>query len=202
MWQKRTTILLLLIPVIAVFGTAMATASAGVGIAPGKLNFESGPQGSTQSLFVINTGTQRSNYEIFAEGEYVDWFQIHPVEFALEPNQNREVIISVTHPANAVGDHATRIYVTAFAQSAEDQVGTGVKVPTHISIKSNELQNGAGIQVPAHISVASSSTQEEIATSAESTGKRLWIYVPSFIAALLAAIILIIIYRRKGVASP
>ncbi len=200
MWQRKILALLLLSPVVAVLGTAAASASAGVGIAPGKLHFESGSQNSTQSLYVINTGTQRSTYEVFAEVEFADWFQIHPATFALEPDQSKEVKISVTHPESAVGEHATRIFVTAFAQSAEDQLGTGVKVPALISIDSNGLQNGAGIEVPAHISVSSNIAKgkaDMARASGESMGTRLWIYIPSAIAALLAAIILFMLYRRK-----
>ena len=202
MFEKQAAILLLIILLTASFGAPTVSASAGVGIAPGKLHFESNTQGSMQSLYVINTGTQRSNYEVFAEGEYASWFQIEPVNFALEPDQHKEVKISVSHPANAIGEHATRIYVTAFARSDGDQVGTGVKVPTRISIGSNGLQNGAGIQVPAHISFQSEGTEEKGVISPEnSSGIRMWIYVPSVIAALLAAALAILIYRRNHVVA-
>ncbi len=201
MWQKRAIICLLIIPAIAGLSVAAVSASAGVGISPGRLHFENGAPGSIQSLYVINTGTERANYEVFAEEEYASWFQIDPPTFALEPDQNKEVKISVARPKNAIGEHATMISVTAFAQSAEDRVGTGVKVPAVISIDSNELQSGAGVKVPTHISLEANDVDGEDDISPQrSTATRLWIYLPAVIAALLAAAILIMVYRRKRIA--
>ncbi len=195
----KTYLAIFLIPIIAAvaFYPAAASASAGVGIAPGKLHFEDTQQGLTQLLHVINTGTQRSSYEIFTEGDYHDWFHIQPSKFTLEPKQNKEVIITANYPADTTSEHTTRISVTAFAQSADDQVGTGVKIPTQISIDSEDLRNETKIQAPSHIAEVSDAIPKTVSASEGATAIHLWIYIPSIIAALLATVMVTILYRRR-----
>jgi len=62
----------------------------GVGVTPGNLDFSAQIGGSdTKSLFVINTGTEVSNYKLYLDNDYADWFEISPDNFTLSANENK-----------------------------------------------------------------------------------------------------------------
>jgi len=64
--------------------------ASGVGVTPGNLDFSAQIGGSdTKSLLVFNTGTEVSNYKIYVDNNYTDWFDISPDNFTLNGNENK-----------------------------------------------------------------------------------------------------------------
>lgn len=141
---RAMAFLLFFIVLLAALSPALVLAS-GVGVSPSELEFEARSPGSIRTLFVINTGDEESHYRVYAEGEYEDWFEISPEEFLLAPGQSMEVEIALSPPFAASGEHTANICVVSFEPSLGLQIGTGVKVPAHISILGPPLLMVIGI---------------------------------------------------------
>jgi len=117
----------------------MASASAGVGVSPGKIEFNSCSPGASQQIYVINTGTHRSSFQVFTEPDHQSWFGISEKDFALEPGENRKITITLLHPFSGPGELESRIYVSALPESDEAHYATGIRVPARIFFGSSEL---------------------------------------------------------------
>ena len=75
---------------------AQIVSASGVGVTPGNLDFNAQICGSdTKSLFVFNTGIEVSNYKVYVDKDYADWFDISPDNFTLNANENKEVILTL-----------------------------------------------------------------------------------------------------------
>jgi hypothetical protein len=112
----------------------------GVGVTPGDLNF-SAQAGAwdTKKLFVINTGTEVSNYKVYVDEDYTDWFDIAPDTFNLSSNEHKEVIIKLTPPLYTKGDFDCVAYVVSSSPSSEFSVGSGIKVPVHATVSNSGI---------------------------------------------------------------
>ena len=187
--------------VVAMLIPIPASASAGVGIAPGKLHFQSTDEDLTQTLYVINTGTERSDYEVFAEGECASWFQIDPIGFDLQPDESKAITIAIVYPENVHGEHNANISVAAFASSADNRFGTGVKVPTQISIGSSKSQSGVDTQVTKQISMVSETTGDIGKTGSQSGHSMTFIVLicTLVICVIAASATVFVLHRRRGV---
>jgi hypothetical protein len=112
----------------------------GVGVAPANFTFEA-HVGITnqQSLFVINDGEGIAEYRVYVDDQYVDWFTISPNNFTLEPGEHNEVTIGVRAPLSASGDYDLKAYVIASTPSSNFEVGSGIKIPVHLTVSNDTL---------------------------------------------------------------
>ncbi len=119
---------------LLVLSTPALTAVA-IGVTPGKLEFSVRPGGTeVQTLHVINQSNRISEFQVYVEGEYEEWFVISPGEFTLPPQQNRAVEIAVAPPFTATNEHDFAICVVSLPPGSALRIGAGVKVPVHVQI--------------------------------------------------------------------
>ncbi len=119
--------------------TQIVSAS-GVGVTPGNLNFSAQIGGSdTKSLFVFNTGTEVSNYKVYVDNDYADWFDISPDNFTLSANENKEVILTLKPQISAIGDFNFMAYVVVSSTSSDVSIGHGIKIPVHAKISNSGI---------------------------------------------------------------
>ena len=122
--------LLLLHPVSAI----------GVGVTPGNLNYSVQAGGSdTKLLFVINTGTEVSNYKVYVDEDYADWFDISPDNFNLNAGEHEEVELKLKPPISAKGEFDFKAYAVSSSPSSDFSVGSGIKVPVHATVSNSGL---------------------------------------------------------------
>ena len=119
--------------------TQIVSAS-GVGVTPGNLDFSAQIGGSdTESLFVINTGTEVSNYKVYVDKDYADWFDISPDNFTLSANENKEVILKLKPQTSAAGDFNFMAYVVVSSTSSDVSIGHGIKIPVHAKVSNSGI---------------------------------------------------------------
>ena len=107
----------------------------GIGVSPHKLELEAYPLGSaTSSIKVFNTSNEKSQYQVYVEGESENWFSITPAEFVLDPQNSQEVEIAISPSLIASGDYHAAICIVSLVAASELKVGCGVKIPVHIYI--------------------------------------------------------------------
>lgn len=112
----------------------------GVGVTPGNLDFSAQIGDSdTESLFVINTGTEVSNYKVYVDKDYADWFDISPDNFTLNANENKEVILKLKPHTSAAGDFNFMAYVVVSSTSSDVSIGHGIKIPVHAKISNSGI---------------------------------------------------------------
>jgi len=119
--------------------TQIVSAS-GVGVTPGNLDFSAQIGGSdTKSLFVFNTGTEVSNYKVYVDKDYADWFDISPDNFTLSANENKEVILKLKPQTSAAGDFNFMAYVVVSSTSSDVSIGHGIKIPVHAKVSNSGI---------------------------------------------------------------
>ena len=112
----------------------------GVGVTSGNLDFSAQIGGSdTESLFVINTGTEVSNYKVYVDEDYADWFDISPDNFTLNANENKEVILTLKPQISAIGDFNFMAYVVVSSTSSDVSIGHGIKIPVHAKVSNSGI---------------------------------------------------------------
>ena len=117
--------------------------ASGVGITPGNLDFSAQIGGSdTKSLLVFNTGTEVSNYKVYVDNDYADWFDISPDNFTLSANENKEVILTLKPQIFAKGDFNFMAYVVASSTSLDINIGHGIKIPVHAKVSNSGIKLG------------------------------------------------------------
>ena len=115
----------------------------GVGVTPGSLNFSVQAGGSdTGSMIVINTGTEVSNYKVYVDDDYADWFDISPDNFNLSANENKEVILKIKPPLSVKGEFDFKVYAVSSSPSSDFSVDSGIKVPVHTHVSNTGLMVG------------------------------------------------------------
>lgn len=132
MFRRRIAILVTTLFVCLATSPAWA---AGIGFTPGRLEFSDTHGTLHRTLYVINSGSDKASYQVYAEPEYEAWFRIEPNQFTLDPSEHREVAVDMS-PAAAPGDHRTNICVVAFSENGNVDIGAGAKVPVHIELAS------------------------------------------------------------------
>ena len=115
----------------------------GVGVTPGNLTFSvQAGSSDTESLYVINTGTEVSNYRVYVDEDYADWFDISPDNFSLGASENKEVTLKLKPPLSAKGEFDLKVYAVSSPSSSDFNVGSGIKVPVHIIVSNTGLIMG------------------------------------------------------------
>jgi hypothetical protein len=133
----------ILIIIILCFIFTQTVSAIGVGITPGSLNFNVQAGGSdTKSLFVINTGTDVSNYKVYVDEDYADWFDISPDNFNLSTSENKEVILKIKPPLSVKGEFDFKVYAVSSSPSSDFSVGSGIKVPVHTTVSNTGIMVG------------------------------------------------------------
>ena len=130
----------LIICIIICSSLSQIVAAIGVGVTPGNFDFDVQVGSSdTKSLFVINTGTEVTNYEIYVDEDYADWFDISPDNFNLNASENKEVKLKLKPPISAKGEFEFKAYVVASSPSSDFSVGSGIKVPVHATVSNSGI---------------------------------------------------------------
>jgi|LGVC01.1.fsa_nt_gb hypothetical protein len=129
-----------LIFIILYLISLQSVSAIGIGVTPGTLNFSVQVGISdTQSLHVINTGTEVSNYRVYVDENYADWFDISPDNFTLGANENKEVILTLTPSLSSKGEFDFKIYAVSSSPSSDFSVGSGIKVPVHANVSNSGI---------------------------------------------------------------
>ena len=112
-------------------------------VTPGNLNFSAQAGGSdTKSLFVVNTGTEISNYKVYVDEDYVDWFDILPDNFNLSGNDNKEVKLKIKPPLSAKGEYDFKVYVVASPPSSDFCSGININMPVQATVSNSGIKLG------------------------------------------------------------
>ena len=112
-------------------------------VTPGSLNFSAQVGGSdTESLFLVNTGTEVSNYKVHVDDDYIDWFDILPDNFNLSGSENRTVKLILKPPLSAKGEYDFNIYVVASHPSSDFCEGSDIKLPVQVTVSSSGIKLG------------------------------------------------------------
>jgi hypothetical protein len=124
---------------------AQASSATGVGASPGRLNFtvEVGSS-DTQSLYVKNTGDSISNYLVYVDDAYTEWFLISDDNFTLEAGEVKKVFLEFKPPVSGTGEHEFKAYVLSTSPEGDLGVGSGIKIPVNAQV-SNMFIKGAGL---------------------------------------------------------
>ncbi len=143
----RMKIVLLIFVLISVMQTASGSSGIGVGVNPGKMNFELAPGTSEgQSLYVINTGSETATYSIFVDGTaYDDWFTFSSSSFDLKAGDNKEVKVKLSIPESAKNDVECKLKVPCTVSGRA--IGTGIIIPVHIDISAPEESSSESISL-------------------------------------------------------
>ncbi|MBM3132348.1 MAG: hypothetical protein FJZ95_04860 [Chloroflexi bacterium] len=194
-----------IIPFLLLLLTALTPApasAAGIGVAPGRIEFAGNSPEAT--LYVINTGQTLATYQVYTEDEFAGWFQISPARFPLAPNENMAVRITLSPSVIAASEHAPEILVVAFENSAQGEIGAGVKVPVHMALSPLTSEPGT-VPEPSAVAVAllEPVTAEGPAPTPEESPTRipLWIGSAVIMVALLGTLVVIVRRRKNGGAS-
>jgi len=95
-----------------------------------------------ESLFVVNTGTEVSNYKVYVDEDYVDWFDIVPDNFNLSGGENKEVIFRLKPPLSANGEYDFKAYVVTSSPSSDFCEGIDIKVPVQATVSNSGIKLG------------------------------------------------------------
>ncbi len=135
--QKQTVhIFIVLVTIMIVVCSAAPVLAAGLQVRPGKIAIEMEPEGSyNATLLVRNDQSDESHYKIYVkEEEYQNWITFDIDDFSLLSQQSKNVEITITPPSTASGEHKVYIRVRSINPSSGVAIGTGIKVPVHISL--------------------------------------------------------------------
>lgn len=140
----KKLLICIIFTIFCIYSVANVSA-VGVGVSPANMSFDA-HVGITeyQSLFVINDGQSISDYRVYVDDQYVDWFSISPNNFTLQPGEHKEVIIGLKPPVSANGNYYMKAYVIASAPSSDFEVGSGIKIPVKINVSNKGLFYASG----------------------------------------------------------
>jgi len=136
MLSRLSKALIVMLPVIGLLLCTSSALAFGIGVAPGKMEFSIRPgDAEVQTLHVINQANQKSEFQVYVEGENEEWFVITPGEFTLNAQETKSVEILVAPPlTTAPEEHDFSICVVSIPPNSDLSIGAGIKVPTHVQI--------------------------------------------------------------------
>jgi hypothetical protein len=110
---------------------------------PGSLNFSIQTGSSdTESLFVVNTGTEVTNYKVYVDEDYADWFDVLPDKFNLSGSENKEVKLKLKPPLSANGKYDFKAHVVASSLSSDFCVDSSINVPVQATVSNSGIKMG------------------------------------------------------------
>lgn len=136
MKSKLLKTAILLLPLLSLIVLSTPVFALGIGVTPGKLNFDVSP-GSTasQTLNIVNQSDSAAQFRIYTGEDFQEWFNIQPAEFVLEAHKTKDIQIIVTPPLMAKQNlHSTTIYIISTPPESKLQLGAGIKVATHVQV--------------------------------------------------------------------
>jgi len=128
--------LIVILPVIVLLLCTSAALAFGIGVTPGKMEFSIRPgDAEVQTLHVINQANQKSEFQVYVEGESEAWFTITPGEFTLNAQETKGVEILVAPPLTTVPkDHDFSICVVSIPPNSDLSIGAGIKISIHVQV--------------------------------------------------------------------
>ncbi len=108
----------------------------GIGVNPAKMEFEMGTgENVWKNITVSNPESAELGYQVYIENKSIDWIKISDQEFSLEPDQKKQITVQFTPTAGEVGEFDTKICVVTLKPGGSFNIGSGVKIPVHITIE-------------------------------------------------------------------
>ena len=108
----------------------------GIGVNPAKMEFEMGTgENVWKNITVSNPESVELGFQVYIENQSIDWIKISDPEFSLEPHQKKQITVQFTPTAGEVGEFDAKICVVTLKPSGGFNIGSGVKIPVHITIE-------------------------------------------------------------------
>lgn len=108
----------------------------GIGVNPAKMEFEMETgQNVQRNITVSNPESAELGFQVYIENQSIDWIKISDLEFSLEPHQKKQITVQFTPTAGEVGEFDAKICVVTLKPSGGFNIGSGVKIPVHITIE-------------------------------------------------------------------
>jgi len=107
----------------------------GIGVDPAKLEIEivSGEKIS-KNITISNPENIEFEFNIYTDDEFTDWITISNPVFSLGPYQKKQVTIYFTPITDKSKKYNATIYAVALDSKGSFNMGSGVKIPTYITI--------------------------------------------------------------------
>jgi hypothetical protein len=135
-WLKKLIAPVLLAIFLLVMLIPIPASALGLGISPSKLTITARPGGVVkETLYVMNTTQEESQFQIYTDEQYRDWIKIEPDQFILSPDANKTVEITASPPHLASGIHGMNVYIISTSPGSGFHLGAGIKVPTQINVE-------------------------------------------------------------------
>jgi P pilus assembly chaperone PapD len=133
---KLLKIAILILPLLSLIILSSPVFALGVGVTPGRLNFDVSPGSmASQTLNIVNQSDSEAKIKVYLDDLFKDWFIISPDEFILNAHKAEDIDITVSPPSKATQElHSTTIYVIAIPSESNLQLGTGIKVAANVQI--------------------------------------------------------------------
>ena len=135
-WLNRIIATVLLAIFLLVMLIPVPASALGLGISPSKLTITARPGGVVkETLYVMNTTQEESQFQIYTDEQYRDWIRIEPERFILAPDAHKSVEITASPPHFASGIHDMHVYIVSMAPESGFHLGAGIRVPTQINVE-------------------------------------------------------------------
>lgn len=135
MIRKISLFFVIILLVQPIIGSAMT-------VTPPELFYEFNEEASlSQTIKVVNTGNEVKTFRVYLEDEYTEylnWTDIFPSEFTLQPNAEQEITVTISPTSNQKEDFDFKINILS---STGSNLNTGVKVRAHINFPDEEKQD-------------------------------------------------------------
>ncbi|MEA3293646.1 MAG: hypothetical protein U9P81_01540 [Euryarchaeota archaeon] len=107
----------------------------GIGVDPAKLEVEIESGGNTsENITISNPENIEFGFHIYTDDEFTDWITISDPVFSLGPYQKKQVTIYFTPITDKSEKYNATIYAVALDSTSNINIGSGVKIPTYITI--------------------------------------------------------------------
>ena len=107
----------------------------GIGVDPAKLEVEIESGGNTsKNITISNPENIEFEFHIYTDDEFTDWITISDPVFSLGPYQKKQVTIYFTPITDKSEKYNATIYAVAMDSKGSLNMGSGVKIPTYITI--------------------------------------------------------------------
>jgi hypothetical protein len=131
------------IVIVSLFFCLLISASCvhgiGIGVNPAKMEVEMGTgENVWKNITVSNPESAELGFQVYIENQSIDWIKISDPEFSLEPHQKKQITVQFTPTADEVGEFDAKICVVTLKPSGGFNIGSGVKIPVHITIEKSE----------------------------------------------------------------
>ncbi len=131
------------IVIVSLFFCLLISASCvhgiGIGVNPAKMEVEMETgENVWKNITVSNPESAELGFQVYIENQSIDWIKISDLEFSLEPHQKKQISVQFTPTADEVGEFDAKICVVTLKPSGGFNIGSGVKIPVHITIEKSE----------------------------------------------------------------